>query len=94
VHYVASIDAIIRLVKAGVGNALVPRAAVHDHIGLGTLDLIACDASLAPLHLFVSYALDPASDAGRLIAALACAEAARYAERVGPDVASVTPDHI
>lgn len=93
VHYVASLDAIVRLVKAGVGNALVPRAAVHDHIEAGTLGLIGCDAMFAPLRLVVSYALDPASDAGRLIAALACAEAARYAQRVGPQIASVTQDH-
>jgi len=91
-HYVASIDAIIKLVKAGVGNALVPRAAVHDHIESGALGLIACDAGLAPLRLVVSYAQDPASDAGRLIAALACAEAARYAERTGPAVASVVAE--
>ncbi len=103
VHYVASIDAIVRLVKAGVGNALVPRAAVHDHIASGTLSLIASDAGLAPLRVVVSYAQDPASNAGRLIATLAGAEAARYAERMGPEVATApvghapadhtTPDH-
>ena len=78
VHCVNSIAAIVRLVKCGFGNALVPLPPVRDEIERGELRLITTDLSLPPQGLVVSYLQSRASDAIRFVAELACQEADRY----------------
>ncbi|XAH25124.1 LysR family transcriptional regulator [Xylophilus sp. GW821-FHT01B05] len=72
VHCVSSIAAIVRLVRSGFGNALVPLPPVLDDITAGHLRVIDCDTPLPPQRIVVSH-LDAAdSDAIRLVAELAC----------------------
>jgi DNA-binding transcriptional LysR family regulator len=91
-HYVGSIAAIVRLVRAGLGIAVMPRAPVRTELEDGLLRLIPCAEPLCPLPLVVSYAADPTSDAGRIVADMAAREARRYAERYGPEIANPGPD--
>ena len=78
VHCVNSIAALVRLVKCGFGNALVPLPPLRDEIERGELRVIASDMLLPPQGLVVSYLQSRASDAIRFVAELACQEADRY----------------
>lgn len=78
VHCVGSIAAIVRLLKAGFGPALVPLPAVADEIARGELRPIPCDTPLPPQRLVVSHLDVPDSDAIRLVAELACRVSDRF----------------
>lgn len=91
-HCVGSIAAIVRLVRAGLGVALMPRAPVRTELENALLRMIPCSDPLCPLPLVVSHAADPTSDVGRIVSDMAAREARRYAERHGPDIATPAPD--
>ena len=78
VHCINSISAIIRLVKCGFGNALIPLAPVRDEIERGELRIIPFELSLPHQGLVVSYLESRASDAIRFVAELACQEADHF----------------
>lgn len=80
VHSVSSIAAIVRLVKAGFGQALMPLPPVRDEIVRGELRVISCDTPLPPQRLVVSHLSANASEAIRLVAELACRESDRYTQ--------------
>lgn len=72
VHCVSSIAAIVRLVRGGFGNALLPLAPVREHIDRGELAVLRCDAPIPSQRLVVSYQTESASEAIRFVAELAC----------------------
>ncbi|MCP3024380.1 LysR family transcriptional regulator [Cupriavidus basilensis] len=78
VHCVSSIAAIVRLVKAGFGNALMPLAPVREEVERGELRVICCDVPLPHQRLVVSHLDHAASEAIRLVADLACRESDRF----------------
>jgi DNA-binding transcriptional LysR family regulator len=78
IHCVSSISAIVRLVQAGFGVAVIPLAPVSDQISSGALTVIPCTAALTPQRLVVSYCVDFTSEVIQLVAMLACEEAARF----------------
>lgn len=91
-HCVGSIAAIVRLVRAGLGIAVMPRAPVRTELEEGLLRAVPCIESLCPLPLVVSHAADPTSDAGRIVSDMAAREARRYAQCHGPEIANPNPD--
>ncbi len=91
VHCVGSLATIIRLVRAGFGTALVPLAPFREELAEGELITIPCTARLADLRLTVSHMDDPSTRTADLVAAMACLEARRFAEAVGPDLAIPAP---
>lgn len=54
-HCVTSIAAIVRFVRAGLGVASLPIAAIRQELAAGSLSLIDTDVPLAPLRLYASY---------------------------------------
>lgn len=78
VHCVSSIAAIVRLVRCGFGNAMMPLPPVREEIESGALRIIASDHALPLQGLVVSYLENRASDAIRFVAELACQESDRY----------------
>jgi DNA-binding transcriptional LysR family regulator len=80
VHCVSSIAAIVRLVKGGFGNALMPLAPVRDAVERGELRIIASDVPLPPQRLVVSYHDHGVSEAIRFVAELACRESDRFVQ--------------
>lgn len=90
-HCIGSIDAIVRLVNAGLGIALVPRAAVERELATGIVRLVPCTEALRSLPLVISYSADPTSDSSQIVTDIAVDEARRYAERHGPDLAIPAP---
>jgi len=89
VHCVSSIAAIVRLVKCGFGNAMMPLAPVRDEIERGELRIIPSEHVLPLQGLVVSYLENRASDAIRFVAELACQEADRYMRLMQPPFAPV-----
>lgn len=89
VHCVNSIAAIIRLVKTGFGNALMPLPPVRDEIESGQLRVIACEHALPLQGLVVSYVENRASDAIRFVAELACQEADKFMKSMRAPFATV-----
>ncbi|MFM0250819.1 LysR family transcriptional regulator [Paraburkholderia sediminicola] len=87
VHCVSSIAAIVRLVKCGFGNALLPLAPVREEIERGELRIIPSDHTLPEQGLVVSYLESRASDAIRFVADLACQEADRFMRSMHPPFA-------
>lgn len=87
VHCIGSLAAILRLVRAGIGIAVIPAAAIRDELHSGNLIAIATTSPLPPLRLTASYRQDPRTDANAIVASLACEEAERYAGKVGPQLA-------
>ncbi len=79
VHCVSSMAAIVRLVKSGFGNALIPLPPVREEIRRGDLRIIDCDTPLPPQHIVVSHLASADSAAIRLVAELARDEADRFA---------------
>lgn len=88
VHCVGSVAAIVRLVRAGFGVAIVPLAPFQDELNDGRLVAIPCDAPLAPLRLMVSLLNDPTRHTAHVVAELACQEALRFALSAGPGLAA------
>ncbi|CDG84994.1 LysR family transcriptional regulator [Janthinobacterium agaricidamnosum] len=80
IHNVSSISAIVRLVKAGFGIAVLPLAPLRDEIDQGNIALIRCASQLRPQRIVISYSKDLTSDAIELVALLACEEAERFAQ--------------
>ncbi|QBY53084.1 LysR family transcriptional regulator [Cupriavidus oxalaticus] len=80
VHCVSSIAAIVRLVRGGFGNALMPLAPVREQVERGELRLLACDVPLPPQRVVVSYHDHGVSEAIRFVAELACRESDRFVE--------------
>lgn len=87
VHCIGSLAAILRLVRAGIGIAVIPAAAIREELESGSLIAISTTTPLAPLRLTASYRQDPRTDANAIVARIACEEAARYAGKVGPQLA-------
>lgn len=87
VHCIGSLAAILRLVRAGIGIAVIPAAAIRDELQSGNLIAISTTSPLPPLRLTVSYRPDPRTDANAIVAAIACEEAERYALGAGPQLA-------
>lgn len=90
-HCIGSIAAIVRLVRARLGIAVMPRAPVRRELEDGALRMIPCTEPLCPLPLVVSYAADPTSDAGRIVSDMAARQARLYAERHGSEIANPGP---
>ncbi|CAE6881305.1 MULTISPECIES: LysR family transcriptional regulator [Paraburkholderia] len=84
VHCVSSIAAIVRLVKCGFGNALIPLPPVREEIERGDLRIVPCSHALPQQGLVVSYLESRASDAIRFVAELACQEADRFMRTLQP----------
>lgn len=78
VHCVSSIAALVRLVKSGFGNALVPLPPVHEEVVGGGLRVITCDTPVPPQRIVVSYQDSAESGAIRLVAELACRAADQF----------------
>ncbi|QEI05483.1 LysR family transcriptional regulator [Pigmentiphaga aceris] len=78
VHCVSSIAAIVRLVRAGFGNALVPLPPVLDEIARGDLQVLPCATPLPPQRIVVSHIERGDSAAIAPVAALACRESDRF----------------
>ncbi len=78
IHNVSSISAIVRLVKAGFGIAVLPLASLREEIDHGHIALIRCASQLTPQRIVISYSQDLTSDAIQLVAMLACEEAERF----------------
>lgn len=74
IHHVSSISAIVQLVQAGFGNALVPLAPVRPAIESGLVRMIDCKMSLSHQPIVVSYTEVHSSEAIRVVAELACRE--------------------
>ena len=65
VHTVSSISALARLVEDGLGIATLPSAVVERLRGRGPLKALACDSTLPPLPVHLSWRMDPSSAAQR-----------------------------
>ncbi|OZI31101.1 LysR family transcriptional regulator [Bordetella genomosp. 10] len=78
IHRVSSIAAILQLVAAGFGCALLPLAAVRPAIESGQVQVIDCGIALPSQPLMVSYSA--ANEVGKIraIAELACQECDRF----------------
>jgi DNA-binding transcriptional LysR family regulator len=87
VHCVGSLAAILRLVSAGFGAALVPLAPFREELSSGRLIVIPCSTRLTQLRLMMSMVKDPSTHTIDVIGAMAQQEAVRYALTVGPDFA-------
>ncbi|WP_434667263.1 LysR family transcriptional regulator [Paraburkholderia sp. A3BS-1L] len=87
VHCVNSISALVRFVKCGLGNAMVPLPPVKEQVDSGELEVIHFDMPLQPQGLVVSYLASRASEAIRFVAELACQEADRYMRKMPPPFA-------
>lgn len=87
VHCVGSIAAIVRLVRSGFANALMPPAAVRDDIEAGLLRIIACDVSLPNQRFVISYRDNQAAEAIGIVAALACGAADSFSQSLSPPYA-------
>lgn len=82
VHCVSSISALVRLVRAGFGHALVPLPPVYEHVERGELRIVQCEVDIPPQRLVVSHVEAADSDAIRLVAELACRASDRYTSTV------------
>jgi DNA-binding transcriptional LysR family regulator len=89
VHCVNSIAAIVRLVKCGFGNAMMPLPPVRNEIERGELRVISSEHALPLQGLVVSYLENRASDAIRFVAELACQDADHYMRSMQPPFAPV-----
>ena len=89
VHCVNSIAAIVRLVKSGFGNAMMPLPPVRSEIERGELRVISSEHALPLQGLVVSYLENRASDAIRFVAELACQEADHYMRSMQPPFSPV-----
>jgi DNA-binding transcriptional LysR family regulator len=65
IHTVSSISAMAQLVEDGFGVATLPVAVVQRLRARLPLKLLACDATLAPLPVQLSWRMDPTSAAQR-----------------------------
>jgi DNA-binding transcriptional LysR family regulator len=89
VHCVSSIAALVRLVKSGFGNALVPLPPVYEEVARGDLRIIECDTPIAPQRIVVSYLDSAESSAIRLVAELACRASDQFVSSLQP----TSPSH-
>jgi DNA-binding transcriptional LysR family regulator len=84
IHCISSISAIVRLVQAGFGVAVLPLAPVSEQISSAEIVVIPCTTSFGPQRLVVSYCTDLTSEVIQLVAMLACEEAARFTVNLEP----------
>lgn len=80
VHCVSSISALVKLVSAGFGHAVMPLPPVVEHAQRGDIRIIQCDVQVPPQRLVVSHveAVPASPDAIRVVADLACMASDRY----------------
>ncbi|MDH4567050.1 LysR family transcriptional regulator [Pseudomonas sp. BN414] len=74
IHHVSSISALVQLVQAGFGNALLPLAPARSAIESGLVKTVDCKVALPNQPLVVSYSETHSSEAIRVVAELACRE--------------------
>lgn len=60
-HNVSSVSAMLRLVERGFGVATLPRAVVEPLVRSGAVSIVATEAELAALPLFVAWRPDPST---------------------------------
>lgn len=77
-HHVSSISAIVQLVQAEFGNALVPLAPFRHAIDAGQVKRIDCALAIPNQPLVVSYTESHSTEAIRVVAELACRECDQY----------------
>ncbi|WP_280192291.1 LysR family transcriptional regulator [Delftia sp. PS-11] len=84
VHCVSSISALVKLVSAGFGHAVMPLPPVLEYAQRGDIRFIRCEAQVPPQRLVVSHVEQvPASpDAIRVVAELACMASDRYTSSI------------
>lgn len=93
VHCVSSISAIVRLVQAGFGIAVLPLAPLRDEIEKGAISVIRCTSKMLPQRIVISYCEDLTTEAIQLVAMLACEEAARFTVNLAPSYGcDMTPE--
>jgi DNA-binding transcriptional LysR family regulator len=85
IHFVSSISAIVKLVEADFGLAVMPLAAASGQIERGSLSIIDSDVHLRSQRMVVSYCTDLTTEAIQLVAKIACEEAARFAVSLAPE---------
>lgn len=62
VHSISSISAMVQLVQAGFGVALLPSVVVERLAGIAHLKKLACAAPIRALPIYASYRTDPTSN--------------------------------
>ncbi|HEY0287670.1 MAG TPA: LysR family transcriptional regulator, partial [Pseudomonas sp.] len=72
IHHVSSIAAIMQLVEAGFGNALLPLVAARPYVEAGRIKVLDCQTRLPHQPTVVSYTQHHSQDAIRRVAELAC----------------------
>ncbi|VVO19444.1 LysR family transcriptional regulator [Pseudomonas fluorescens] len=77
-HHVSSISAIVQLVQAHFGNALVPLAPFRQAVDAGHVKRIDCGLAIPNQPLVVSYTESHSTEAIRVVAELACRECDQY----------------
>lgn len=84
IHCVSSISALVKLVRAGFGQAVVPLPPLLEHVARGDLHFIRCEVQVPPQRLVVSHVDgEPrGSRAIRVVADLACTVSDRYTSAV------------
>ncbi|MFT4268617.1 MAG: LysR family transcriptional regulator [Xenophilus sp.] len=92
VHCVSSIAALVRLVKSGFGNALVPLPPIYDEVAGGALRIIDCDIPITPQRLVVSYLDSAESGAIPLAAELACRASDQFVSSCKPPTPDLAPE--
>jgi len=74
-----SLATITRLIRDGVGAAILPRVVVQEFLDTGELQILDVDARLPPLHFHAVYNDDPRNTLPGLIAGMAAEIAASHA---------------
>jgi DNA-binding transcriptional LysR family regulator len=73
-----SLATITRLIRDGVGVAVLPQVVVQEYLEKGELRILDVDARLPPLHFHVAFADNPGNALPSLIAAMAVEVAAAF----------------
>ena len=73
-----SMATITRLIRDGVGVAVLPQVVVQEHLAKGELRILDVDARLPPLHFHVAFADNPGNALPALIADMAVEVAAAF----------------
>jgi DNA-binding transcriptional LysR family regulator len=73
-----SLATITRLIRDGVGVAVLPQVVVQEYLEKGELRILDVDALLPPLHFHVAFADNPGNALPALIADMAVEVAAAF----------------
>ena len=76
-----SLATITRLIRDGVGVAVLPQVVVQEHLEKGELRILDVDARLPPLHFHVAFSDNPGNALPALIADMAVEVAAAFTLR-------------